>query len=183
MSNLGRKKRDVNTIFGIEPKLMPIIEFVANRRGLTYKEIKQKRRFEELVQARAEVAYVIYYFFKNKISLNDISSILDMGNHTTIHHLIKKVDDDMSINKKYKLYIQNLLGETDIHFNLNSENLGKGVMLKKISYNIIKNKQIENEYKRIMEIQGEFNKILTIRDSLNTELLDLYNRIVKEYGE
>ena len=65
-----------------------IVWDVAQKHGLTVREVLSKGRRETVVAARCEAAYRL--FFETDLRLMDIATILDCTNHTSIVYLRDK---------------------------------------------------------------------------------------------
>lgn len=82
----------------ITPEL--IISIVADQFNVKPEDITSKRRNSEFVLPRQ----VVMYLCRNltNISLKHIAAILNKGDHTTIIHGIKKIEDEMKSNEELK---------------------------------------------------------------------------------
>ncbi|MCM1090410.1 MAG: chromosomal replication initiator protein DnaA [Butyrivibrio sp.] len=77
-----------------------IISIVADQFNVKPEDITSKRRNSEFVLPRQ----VVMYLCRNltNISLKNIAAILNKGDHTTVMHGIKKIEDEMSSNDDLK---------------------------------------------------------------------------------
>lgn len=77
-----------------------IISIVADQFNVKPEDITSKRRNSEFVLPRQ----VVMYLCRNltNISLKNIAAILNKGDHTTIMHGIKKIEDEMNSNEDLK---------------------------------------------------------------------------------
>ncbi|MDE7251450.1 MAG: chromosomal replication initiator protein DnaA [Acetatifactor sp.] len=82
----------------ITPEL--IISIVADQFNVKPEDITSKRRNSEFVLPRQVVMYLCRSL--TNISLKNIAAILNKGDHTTIMHGIKKIEDEMKSNEDLK---------------------------------------------------------------------------------
>lgn len=82
----------------ITPEL--IISIVADQFNVKPEDITSKRRNSEFVLPRQVVMYLCRHL--TNISLKNIAAILNKGDHTTIMHGIKKIEDEMKSNEDLK---------------------------------------------------------------------------------
>ncbi|MBL3520222.1 chromosomal replication initiator protein DnaA [Aliarcobacter lanthieri] len=87
-------------------KLPDIINIVANELNIKPSDIKSKKRTTSVANARRVVIYLARELTHN--SMPDIAKFLEMKDHSSISHNIKKTNELMQKDENFKLIIQNL---------------------------------------------------------------------------
>jgi chromosomal replication initiation ATPase DnaA len=70
--------------------------------GIAYKDIKKRSRRPQLVEGRMILAHVLYSNPALGLALSDVAELLGLGDHTTIIHLLKKLENFCSVYPEYK---------------------------------------------------------------------------------
>jgi chromosomal replication initiation ATPase DnaA len=70
--------------------------------GLQYKDIKKRSRRPQLVEGRMILAHVLYSNPALGLALADVAELIGLGDHTTIIHLLKKLENFCSVYPEYK---------------------------------------------------------------------------------
>lgn len=70
--------------------------------GLTYKDIKKRSRRPQLVEGRMILAHVLYSNPALGLALADVAELIGLGDHTTIIHLLKKLENFCSVYPEYR---------------------------------------------------------------------------------
>ena len=83
------------------PTSPTLISRVCSHFGITEKELKSKSRLAERVEARRIIAYHLYNS-GSKLTYNRIGFMLGKKNHSDAIYLVKKAQDFMDIDDKYK---------------------------------------------------------------------------------
>lgn len=87
-------------------KLPDIINVVASELNIKPSDIKSKKRTATVANARRVVIYLARELTHN--SMPDIAKFLDMKDHSSISHNMKKTQELMQSDENFKLVIQNL---------------------------------------------------------------------------
>ncbi|HJE02425.1 Chromosomal replication initiator protein DnaA [Aliarcobacter thereius] len=87
-------------------KLPDIISLVASELNIKPSDIKSKKRTSAVANARRVVIYLARELTHN--SMPDIAKFLDMKDHSSISHNVKKTTELMNSDENFKLVIQNL---------------------------------------------------------------------------
>ena len=87
-------------------KLPDIINLVAQELNIKPSDIKSKKRTATVANARRVVIYLARELTHN--SMPDIAKFLDMKDHSSISHNMKKTQELMNSDENFKLVIQNL---------------------------------------------------------------------------
>lgn len=87
-------------------KLPDIINIVASELNIKPSDIKSKKRTSSVANARRIVIYLARELTLN--SMPDIAKFLEMKDHSSISHNIKKTNELMKEDENFKLVIQNL---------------------------------------------------------------------------
>lgn len=104
------------TIAKIRPsnKISPeqVIKTVANTLGLTIEEIKGRGRQKEIVLGRQMSMYIIR-LVTNK-TLQEISTVFNKKDHTTVLHATKKIKELLEDNQQYKTIYHDIMNQLDL---------------------------------------------------------------------
>lgn len=84
-------------------KVPHIIRIVANEFKLTVKEIKGRRRTEEIAFARQVCMFILREDFGFK--LDQIAKFLERNDHTTVIHAVDKIKSKLMINEGFKIQL------------------------------------------------------------------------------
>ena len=87
-------------------KLPDIISLVANELNIKPSDIKSKKRTSSVANARRIVIYLARELTHN--SMPDIAKFLEMKDHSSISHNVKKTTELIEKDENFKLIIQNL---------------------------------------------------------------------------
>lgn len=87
-------------------KLPDIINLVAQELNIKPSDIKSKKRNSSVANARRIVIYLARELTHN--SMPDIAKFLDMKDHSSISHNMKKTQELMNSDENFKLVVQNL---------------------------------------------------------------------------
>ena len=79
-----------------------IIERATNAIGISHKDLKKRSRRPQLVEGRMILAHVLYSNPALGLALSDVAKLLGLGDHTTIIHLLRKLENFCSIYPEYK---------------------------------------------------------------------------------
>jgi len=74
--------------------------------GISYKDIKKRSRRPQLVEGRMILAHVLYSNPALGLALSDVAELLGLGDHTTIIHLLRKLENFCSIYPEYKMRLE-----------------------------------------------------------------------------
>jgi chromosomal replication initiation ATPase DnaA len=74
--------------------------------GIAYKDIKKRSRRPQLVEGRMILAHVLYSNPALGLALTDVAELLGLGDHTTIIHLLRKLENFCSIYPEYKMRLE-----------------------------------------------------------------------------
>jgi chromosomal replication initiation ATPase DnaA len=70
--------------------------------GIKHKDLKKKSRRPQLVEGRMILAHVLYSNPALGLALADVAELIGLGDHTTIIHLLKKLENFCSVYPEYK---------------------------------------------------------------------------------
>lgn len=79
-----------------------IIERATQAIGIKLKDLKKRSRRPQLVEGRMILAHVLYSNPALGLALADVAELIGLGDHTTIIHLLKKLENFCSVYPEYK---------------------------------------------------------------------------------
>lgn len=79
-----------------------IIERATNAIGISHKDLKKRSRRPQLVEGRMILAHVLYSNPALGLALSDVAKLLGLGDHTTIIHLLRKLENFCEVYPEYK---------------------------------------------------------------------------------
>ena len=79
-----------------------IIERATNAIGISHKDLKKRSRRPQLVEGRMILAHVLYSNPALGLALADVAELIGLGDHTTIIHLLKKLENFCSVYPEYR---------------------------------------------------------------------------------
>lgn len=83
-----------------------IIERATEAIGIKYNDLKKRSRRPELVEGRMILAHVLYSNYALGLNLTDVAKLVGHTDHTTIIHLLKKLENFCSVYPDYKQKIE-----------------------------------------------------------------------------
>lgn len=175
------ENKNLQEILNKDENIKPVLEYMLSKKGISFDKMRENKRYEELVMLRGEIAYVLYYLFKHKLTLKDISVIINKKSHASIINIINRIKDYTDVNKSYRKYMEYLIIEIQNIFKVDLKNNNK--LFKELNEKIIINKLLNDKIKKVTDYQDRLRKILEIEEKLNKELNTLYAQIISEYGE
>lgn len=179
---MKRKKREsrVDFLKEVFPEIFGMINIICLYLNVDFEEVKAKRRFRELVDARQIICYFIEIYFKNKITLSDVGHLVNID-HASVLHAKKMVQNHIQTSKNYKSTIYEIKClieekyEKEIKAVANFKNKTEMLdILAKIEH---KNKSLNQEFEEIVELKNSINTLLEMINTLNLRIKDLSIRI------
>lgn len=79
-----------------------IIERATNAIGISHKDLKKRSRRPQLVEGRMILAHILYSNPALGLAMSDVAKLLGLGDHTTIIHLLRKLENFCLIYPEYK---------------------------------------------------------------------------------
>jgi chromosomal replication initiation ATPase DnaA len=79
-----------------------IIERATDAIGIKHKDLKKRSRRPQLVEGRMILAHVLYSNPALGLALADVAELLGLGDHTTIIHLLRKLENFCSVYPEYR---------------------------------------------------------------------------------
>jgi len=79
-----------------------IIEVACEAIGIKHKDLKKKSRRPQLVEGRMILAHVLYSNPALGLGLGDVAELLGLSCHSTIYHLLRKLENFCSIYPEYQ---------------------------------------------------------------------------------
>lgn len=174
-------KERIDYILEHHPEIADIIKYICNYYNVSVEEMQSKSRYEECVNTRHIISYVLSTIYHKKISLRDIGLFIGGKNHASVIHGIRAIKDFMDVDKNFKKNILLILQHINNTMPIPDYSFSRIETANKLSEAYKENIELMEAAKKVIKDFKTLKSILVASENIEKRIKELLNKINESY--